>query len=175
MSDPVLTFFHSCLKPRRALLCFALASIGVLAAALIAEYGFGLRPCHLCLLQRIPYTAVAVIGIGALWLHNQRLLRYALILVMLLFLGGAGLAIYHSGVEYGVFTGPSGCTLSDGVPDSIEEMRRQIAEAALVSCDQPGGFVFGLSLAVWNSVIYLFLTILAAYVYYRSHSQDVAE
>ena len=26
-----------------------------LAAALVAQFGFGLHPCHFCLLQRYPY------------------------------------------------------------------------------------------------------------------------
>ena len=46
-----------------------LACAGLMGYALYAQYGLGLEPCPLCILQRI-----AVIGVGALfllaWLHN---------------------------------------------------------------------------------------------------------
>jgi len=46
-----------------------LACLGLIGYALYAQYGLGLEPCPLCILQR-----VAVIGVGALfvlaWLHD---------------------------------------------------------------------------------------------------------
>ena len=40
---------------------FWLASAAALAGALISQFGFDLRPCHLCLLQRWPYGIVMVL------------------------------------------------------------------------------------------------------------------
>jgi len=165
----------SLLAPKNLLLLLALASGAALATAFTAEYVFGFRPCHLCVLQRWPHAAVAAGGLAA-WalLEDPRRLRQALLAAGVLLLAGAVIAVYHTGVEYGVLPGPSGCTMSGEMPDSLEEMRRQILEAALVPCDQPAGHLLGLSFAAWSALIYTFLTILASYGYYRSYCQDVA-
>ncbi len=41
-------------RPRLALATIAVASVAILGAALASQYVGGLRPCQLCLYQRIP-------------------------------------------------------------------------------------------------------------------------
>lgn len=44
-----------------------LVSAGALGVALISQFGFGTYPCDLCIYQRIPYAAIAVLaGVGLL-------------------------------------------------------------------------------------------------------------
>lgn len=155
--------------PRAFLLLFAAASALILAAALLAQYGFGLHPCHLCLLQRYPYAGVILAGLAGAFLlsaHEKR--RHALLACALLFALGAGIAAYHTGVEYGVIPGPSSCTNDSTGEMSLEEMRKQIMNAPLVSCDQPMARVLGVSLAGWNALLYAFLMILGSYAYKRT-------
>jgi disulfide bond formation protein DsbB len=54
-------------------------------------------------------------------------------------------------VERGWFKGPDACAAAAG-GGSLEDLRRQIMEAPLVSCDQAMGHVLGLSLAEWNTL-----------------------
>lgn len=135
----------------RLLLAAALFSAAALSAAFIAQYGFGLYPCHLCLLQRYPYAAIIALALVARFLppHQQ---RYVAMLCAGLFAIDAGIAFYHTGVEEGWFPGPSGCTNNAPAGQTLEDMRRALMDAPLVSCDQPMAYIFGLSLAAWNAV-----------------------
>ena len=141
-------------SPLRALLgLLALASAGLLAAALVAQYGFGLHPCHLCILQRYPYALVVALGlVGCVFVRPERAVFGLVLLCGALFLVDAGIATYHAGVEAGIFTGPSGCTSSDTGEQTLEEMRAAIMNAPLVTCDQAMAHILGLSLAAWNAL-----------------------
>ena len=147
-----LYFFKN--KPTRSLVLFAsFASAAFLSFALIGQYGFGLHPCELCILQRYPYALITVIGIAAFFLvKSERMLGYVAFLCGTLFLIDAGIAGYHAGVELGVFPGPSACTSNSTPGESLEEMRKAIMNAALVPCDQPMAHFLGLSMAAWNGI-----------------------
>lgn len=139
--------------PRALLLAALLASALILGVALVSQYGFGLFPCELCILQRIPYAVIIVLaGMGAYSLRTQRRLMMVAALCAALFAVDAGIAAYHAGVELHIFPGPSGCTADNSKEQTLEEMRRAIMEAQLVPCDQPMVHVLGLSMAAWNAV-----------------------
>ncbi len=123
-----------------------------LPAALISQYGFGLHPCHLCILQRYPYAAIIVLGTVMLVLSRRypAFVRPFLWLALLLYLTDAGIAAYHAGVEWGIFPGPASCTADTGSHKSIEEIRAEIFGAPLVSCGTPAFVFLGLSMAGWN-------------------------
>lgn len=144
------------LKPatlRDILLISALLAAGALATALMAQYGFLLHPCHLCLLQRYPYALIIAVGLaGAYLIKNPTRQRHLVLLCALLFLGDAAIAGYHAGVELDIFKGPDGCSASDSGAQTLEEMRAAILNAPLVSCKQAMAHVFGLSLAAWNMI-----------------------
>lgn len=165
-------------NPKSWLLLLAAASASALAAALIAQFGFGLVPCHLCLLQRIPYAAVIALALAAVYLTaNRRWQRLALSSIALLFTVGAGLAAYHAGVEAGIFPGPAGCTAQSAAGADLAQLRAEIMGAPLVTCDQAMLHVLGISLAGWNALLYVFLTLLALYgncvLRQTSHSKSV--
>lgn len=145
---------------RPALILLALASALILAAALVGQYGFGLHPCHLCILQRYPYLGVIGIGIfAAVFLRREKWLRAALLLCVPLLLTGAGIAGYHAGVEAKIFPGPTSCTTDISQPQTLEEMRAAILNAPLVACDEPLVHFLGISLAGWNLLLYVFLAV----------------
>jgi disulfide bond formation protein DsbB len=151
----------------------ACASAATLMAALIAQFGFNLPPCHLCLLQRWPYIIIIVIGVlGGWFIKNITYLRALELLVIASLLVGFGIAFYHTGVQWEWFPGPSSCSSGGDVGETLEEMRRAIMEAPVLSCDQPIGEIVGLSLAAWSALIYAFLTIMALIGYNRSHRLD---
>ena len=138
---------------RRALL-FAAAGFSAffLAFALVSQYGFGLFPCELCIKQRIPYALMIPLALPfTLRRFSERARGRVVALCLLLFMADALIAFYHAGVELHWLPGPSSCTASTE-PQTLEEMRRALLEAELVSCDQPMVHVLGLSMAAWNGL-----------------------
>lgn len=136
-------------------LCFAALSAyaaSALIAALIAQFFFGLPPCELCLYQRWPYVAVATVAALAAWrVRGGGMGRIAAVGCAALFLLDAGIAAYHTGVERGVFEGLDACSAGELPPGaSLEDIRRQLMEAPVVSCKDAMFEFLGLSMAGWN-------------------------
>ena len=132
----------------------ALFAAFMLTSALIGQYGFNLHPCDLCILQRYPYAAM--IGMGALgyYLVRSETLRFWLVLIgMALLFADAGIAFYHTGVEYGWFKGPDACSNTVTGEMTLEDMRAAIMNAPLVTCAQAMAYIFGLSMAAWNAMM----------------------
>ncbi len=137
---------------------------GIIAlATILGAWGFqligGYVPCPLCLQQRWPYYIGIPIIALAWWFATSgkpgaRLLLTLFALVMLV---GAGLGVYHSGVEWHWWPGPTACAsgagLSGGLPD--------LTKARVISCDQAQWRFLGLSFAGWNVVVSLLVAALA--------------
>jgi disulfide bond formation protein DsbB len=141
------------LTPRHALLLLLVVSIATIAGAWIFEAA-GYLPCELCLMQRWAYYAA--IPLTAMLLVAAPLQRVGLYLLALLWIGSMIFGIFHSGVEWKWWAGPTACTgsgaLSMGLPD---------LSSPVVMCDQPAIRILGLSLAGWNAVISLGLALVA--------------
>lgn len=131
-----------------------LIPILALGGALIAEHGLGFPPCELCLIQRVPYVLVLGLGGYALAPWNRgKGRRLALLGAGLVFLIGAAVAIFHSGVELHWWTWDSACTGQLGEPQSIEELRERLLAAPVVRCDEVPFRILGLSMANWNALM----------------------
>ncbi len=142
-----------------------LATGGALAAlciAWIAQYGFALAPCELCYWQRYAYWAAIGLGILAI-LQPARSSRrtLALWLLGLAFLAGAGIALFHVGVEQKWWPGLATCTGQIGAGMSAEDLASAIENAPITRCDEPAWTLFGLSMAGYNL---LYALALAAFV-----------
>jgi disulfide bond formation protein DsbB len=144
---------------RNAAVVILLFSIATVAGAWIYE-AMGYLPCELCLKQRIPYyIATPVAALAAVWAHQGRvgLARAGLTGIAVLFFVGAALAVYHSGVEWKIFAGPSNCsgTLTKAV--SVDVFLQLLQSVKVVRCDEPSLWVLGLTLSNWNVLISLAL------------------
>ncbi|MDE3017318.1 MAG: disulfide bond formation protein B [Pseudomonadota bacterium] len=144
---------------RALLLALAAVSAAILGVAFVAQYGFGLHPCELCLAQRYPYAAIVILGLAGFFISSPRARLVIAWLCALLFLADAGIAFYHAGVELGLFPGPSACATPPSQGETLEDMRRALMIAPLVPCNQPMVSAFGLSMAAWNAIT---ATLLAA-------------
>lgn len=130
-----------------------LATLGS-AALLLGAYGFqhigGLLPCKMCLWQRWPHAAAVIIGILALLARRNLAWLGALAVATT---GGIGL--YHAGVEWGFWPGPSSC--SGGGLDmggmSGGDLLSTEGPVSMVMCDEVVWSLMGLSMAGWNAVI----------------------
>src|SRR5262249_49145895 len=112
------------------------ASVLSLAAAYTAELGFGLKPCHLCLAQRVPFALVIVLSL--LGLRRPHWRGWLVLAIGLAFLLNSGIAAYHVAVERHLVGGPSGCTNGEApAHESVEDFLKRIEHAPIVACDQP--------------------------------------
>jgi disulfide bond formation protein DsbB len=147
-------------KPPRPLLMLALLMLAIAAATILGALGFehvgGYQPCALCLMQRTPYYAgipLAALAAGAAWLVAPRWMLAALFAAFgLLMLYNAGLATYHSGVEWGFWEGPASCAEAPG-GGSAADMLRQLGTVTPPSCTEAMWRFLGLSFAGWNVLV----------------------
>ena len=132
-----------------------------LCVALVAQYGFELPPCHFCLLQRYPY--LVVIAAGALCLVFKRMglaWRVCVAVGVCALLVTGTLGLIHSGIESGLLHYEGGCVAAAPTDNSLEALRASITAAPLVSCNNVMAEFAGLSMAGWNSIWALLVTLL---------------
>lgn len=130
------------------------AAVATIAGALVFEHGFGLTPCKLCLLQREPYYVAMPIALAAIFLPSSSLLsRLALAWLALTFLVSVGLGIYHAGVEWGFWLGPSDCGGGAMTAGNMGDFVKSLQTTRVVSCTEAAWRFLGLSLAGWNVII----------------------
>jgi disulfide bond formation protein DsbB len=98
------------LDRRTAAALVAFAGAATVGAAFVFQHGFGYLPCKLCLQQRWPYYIAVPLALVVAFAPLPRFWgRVALSLVGLIFLAGAGLGVFHAGVEWGWWPGPNDC------------------------------------------------------------------
>lgn len=144
---------------------------------LLGALGFqvlgGLAPCELCVYQRWPHAiaaGLALLGVLALP-RNQGLAKGSLVLSALALGTSGGIAVFHSGVERKWWPGP-GCAASVDPSLSPEDYLKQITEAAVVNCSDIPWSLFGLSMANYNALISIGVSLgLLALVLRPSHSR----
>lgn len=144
----------------------ALAGLGflLLAGAYAFEYLGGLKPCPLCLEQRVPWFVMMALGgaiFGAGRVKAPRAAMIALyvaafcVAVWSIYLGG-----YHAGVEYKWWLGPATCTGS-GFPTDGPILVGPSSPSDVVLCDEIPWQMFGISLAGFNFLFSLVAAVLA--------------
>ena len=149
-----------------ALAIFAVAT-ATLAGAWFFQFVLKYPPCPMCLEERIPYHIVIPLAllmtIAALARAPQMLLTVGFIVIMIAVLCGAALSIYHAGVEWRLWAGPTDCsgTLSD--IKSGGALLNQLKKINVVRCDEAAWRLFGISLAGYNALISLLMAALAGY------------
>lgn len=148
-------------SPKAAAGLIAAVSALSLAAALLAQFGFGLKPCDLCLMQRVPFGLNMALGLsGLFWVVRA---RWMIGVAGLSFLANSGIAFYHSGVERHWWAGLSGCSAPD-MSGSIEDLIARIEQTDVTRCDEIPWEMFGLSMANYNVAMCLGLA-LACFIY----------
>ena len=131
-------------------------------ATVAAAWGFqlaGYAPCELCLMQRWAYYAGAPLA-GVLCLPGvaATALRGGLLLLGLVFLASCAFGVYHAGVEWGFWQGPTACT---GSFQPSGDILADLASTKVVRCDAVAIRIAGLSLAGWNAIVSLALAAVA--------------
>ncbi len=142
-----------------------LLGLAAIAGAWGSQLIGGFVPCKLCLEQRLPYyvglplLAVAII----LMIRDTQLAltRTLLLLAGLAFLVGLGLGVYHAGVEWHYWLGPSDCGGGVATTGDAGDLLAQIGHTKVVSCTEAAWRFAGLSFAGWNAVVSALVALLA--------------
>jgi disulfide bond formation protein DsbB len=133
---------------RRLIAVAGVGSLALLVAAWVFQAA-GYAPCKMCVWQRWPHAAAAVIaGVGVV----IPLAPVALLGALAAFTTSA-IGVYHAGVEVGLWEGPSTCTSSEVGGLTTEELMDQIMTAPLVRCDEVAWQFMGISMAGWNALL----------------------
>jgi len=155
-----------------AALLAALIAAATLAGAWYMQLVWGLQPCELCLKQRTAYYAIVPVGLlialAASRGAPRPLLTLGLALIALAALGNAGLGVYHAGVEWGFWQGPTECTGPVGNLCSAGSLLERLDSVKVVRCDEVQYRFLGLSLAGYSVLISLLMASVAAWGISRS-------
>ena len=141
-----------------------LISFIALISAYFIEYILGHQPCNLCVYERIPYfLAILIVLIN--YKYNK-LEKYLILSLAIIFLIATILSLYHLGIEQGFIQESLLCDLEKGanIVDK-DEILKQLQQKS-ISCKDVTFKIFGLSLTNYNIIISLLLTIGLTKIYF---------
>ncbi len=141
-----------------------LISFIALISAYFIEYILGHQPCNLCVYERIPYfLAILIVLIN--YKYNK-LEKYLILLLSIIFLLATILSLYHFGIEQGLIQESLLCDIEKGanIVDK-DEILKQLQQKS-ISCKDVTFKIFGLSLTNYNIIISLLLTIGLTKIYF---------
>jgi disulfide bond formation protein DsbB len=147
-------------------LFLALAMAATVGGALAFQHIGGYIPCKLCYEQRLPYYVGAPLMLIAFVAAALKLPGVAVRLLLLvgaaLMAWGLYLGVYHSGVEWGWWPGPTDCGMVAPTPDTggkgvLDSLNTFVPP----SCDKAALRILGLSLAGWQAIAAFVLGLVA--------------
>lgn len=137
-------------------------SLALILGALAFEYIGGYLPCEMCMWQRWPHYAAIMVGLGGgaiIWLSKgPRGAAIAIAEITMVLVAISGLiGVYHAGVEWHVWAGPTACT-----GDAYRFTGTLDLTQRGPMCDVAAWRLFGISMAGYNAIISLSAAGLAA-------------
>ena len=144
------------------ILIFSILSI---LFAFYVEYILGHKPCNLCLFQRLPYILIIFLIVLLLIFRNFERLMF--LFLSIIFLSGALLALYHFGIEQGIFSESFVCKgdKNDGTLNK-EEILKQL-KIRQISCKDVTFTMLGVSLATINTFVSTILAIITFKIFIK--------
>lgn len=139
-------------------------AFATLAGAWFFELAIGLKPCPLCLEQRYAYYVAvllaALVAFAAGRGSAPRMLALGFAVIVLVMIANAAIGAFHSGVEWGLWPGPTDCSgpMIDLRAGSLLE---RLDKVKVVRCDEVQWRFLGLSLAGYNVLISLAIALVA--------------
>ena len=127
-----------------------------LGTAYVAELVFQLKPCDLCLYQRIPYIIIGVLGVAAYLFNSNKFIMRATGTAGMVLLAGSGLAIYHMGVEQHWWISVTSCGAGQLSQElTMGEFQALLQQKPVIACDGIAWSLFGVSMATYNAAVSL--------------------
>ena len=135
-----------------------LISVFAIISALTAEYFFEIFPCKMCLYQRYPYYFIIIISLIFFFIKKFSYI-WKLLLIECALCYGIFYATWHIGIEQKILPGLSGCSTSFDKTNSLKELKNQLLNQAIITCDEISWTILGLSAATINALVFLSLLI----------------
>src|ERR1051325_5534140 len=147
-----------------AALTVALVGAAAIGGGGVFEFLLKYQPCPLCLEQRVPYyigIPLALIVTLAAWRGAPRALVVGgLIILAGLMLWTCGIAVFHAGVEWKWWPGPTECSGAATLGPAGGLMDR-LKDIIVVRCAEAAWRFLGISLAGYSAVISAVLAVVA--------------
>src|ERR1044072_8773827 len=147
-----------------AALIVPLVGAAAIGGAWFFEFVLHYQPCPLCLEQRVPYyigIPLALIVAFAAWRGAPRALVIGGLVVLAgLMLWDAYIAVFHAGVEWKFWPGPTECSGAATLGPAGGLLDR-LKDIIVVRCDEAAWRFLGISLAGYNAVIAAALAVVA--------------
>ena len=124
-------------------------SVLSLLTAVYIEYSIGIKPCTLCIYQRIPYILLIFVSfLGFNYSENLFWIKLQTLIFLISFI----LSGYHFGIETGFFEEFAGCTAQNvNLLDKTKILNS--LQNNTISCKNVGFKILGMSLATINMII----------------------
>ncbi len=140
--------------PLTAAAILVLVGLATIGGFFFFEYGMHLPPCELCLLQRKSYYVAvplaALLWVGAGHGASRKVLLLGFLVIALVMLWNSGVAAYHAGIEWKLWSGPKDCTGPIDKFGAARDLLNSLQSINLVRCDVAQWRFLGLSLAGWD-------------------------
>jgi disulfide bond formation protein DsbB len=138
------------MREDKVALLAGLFCVAMMIGVYFFEYVIHVLPCEMCYWQRWPHEAAIVSGLGgaalfAVGVIGRRSVAALAWLSLALILSSALIGAWQAGVEWRWLPGPDECT---GPRFHLTAMMN--LNAPVVSCEDPGWRMFGISLAGYN-------------------------
>ncbi len=141
-------------------------------ATIAGAWGFELighyQPCALCLQERVPYyigVPIALIAVFAAFAGARGASRLLLLVLAAVFVWSAYKGVYHAGVEWDFWEGPTTCGVVATGERPPGTTLLDLLNAHPPSCTEATwrfpNAEWGLSFAGWNAAISAFLVVIA--------------
>jgi disulfide bond formation protein DsbB len=131
------------------------------------QYVLGVRPCPLCLEQRIAYYVsiplAIVVAIAAGRDVPRSVVTAGLGVIALTMLFNSGFGLFHAGIEWKWWPGPKECSGPLTDLSAGGDLLSSLTNLTIVRCDEAAWRFLGLSLAGYNVLISLALAAIAAW------------
>jgi disulfide bond formation protein DsbB len=150
---------------RAAVVVFVGATAMIVGAWIFQSEGF--LPCELCLKDRwFYYSGIPLAALVAVIASRgpKTLVLPGLLLLAVVFAGSAIFGVYHAGVEWHFWRGPTECTgpINSASFDLFQQqLQNSQGLTQIVRCDVVELRILGLSLAGWNAVLSAVMCVVA--------------
>jgi len=149
-----------------AALLVLIVATATIAGAWFFQLVLGIKPCPMCLEQRYAYYMIiplsALVALGAAKGAPRPLLLAGLAVIALAALGNSAFGVYHAGVEWKFWQGPTDCTGPIGNLGSAGNLLQRLDTVKVIRCDEVQWRFLGLSLAGYNALISALMAAIAA-------------
>jgi disulfide bond formation protein DsbB len=148
-----------------AALAVALGGAAAILGAYFFQFVLKILPCPLCLEQRIAYYVAIPLALMTAVMaargEYRALVLAALVVIALIVLANAGLGVFHAGVEWKWWAGPTDCSGPVTGLGQAGDLLARMEATTVIRCDEAAWRFLGLSLAGYNVLISLALAAIA--------------